>query len=76
MRKKENIIKRKRILVVDDEPILRKTNFSVYHSCSLDKSSIIVCHQMIHYEKEIQNHSFHILPLKALDYYEESRLNS
>jgi hypothetical protein len=35
---------------------------------------MIVCHQMIHYEKEIQNHSSHILPAKGLEYYEGSRL--
>jgi hypothetical protein len=34
---------------------------------------MIVCHQLIHYGKETQNHSFHILPLKALNYYEYLR---
>jgi hypothetical protein len=37
---------------------------------------MIVSHQMIHAEKEIQNHSFHILPLKALEYYGGGHLKS
>jgi hypothetical protein len=37
---------------------------------------MIVCHQRVHAEKEIQNHSFRILPLKALERYEGTCLNS